>query len=123
MNLVDSSGWLAFLADSANAEKFAEPIQDIGNLLVPSIVIYEVTEVLMREKGADSAIVAQAHLQQGSVVDLTASLACNAALISLQFSLPMADSIILATARKYNAVVWTQDSDFEGREGVIFFPA
>jgi predicted nucleic acid-binding protein len=121
MNLVDSSGWLAFFADTKNAGKFSIPLQDIDHLLVPTIVVYEVIKVLLREKGEEAAIIGQAHMQQGNVIDLTVQLAIHAATVSLENRIPMADSIILSTARTFNAIIWTQDEHFKGLTNVQFF--
>ncbi len=103
MNVVDSSGWLEYFADGPNADDFAPPLEDRAALIVPSISIYEVFKVVLRQRGEDSALQAAALMQQGTVVDLAASLAMVAAKTSLELSLPMADSIILATARFHNA--------------------
>ena len=121
MNLVDSSGWLAFFADTKNADEFAVPLQNTGHLLVPTIVIYEVTKVLLRERGEDTAIVGQAHMLQGTVADLTVIRATEAAAISLEKRIPMADSIIIATARAFDATIWTQDDHFKGIAKVRYF--
>ncbi len=59
-------------------------------------------------------------MQQGAVVDLGAALAMNAAWLSVELKLPLADSVILATARQYGAELWTQDADFKGIEGVQY---
>jgi predicted nucleic acid-binding protein len=59
-------------------------------------------------------------MQQGHVVELDASLAIRAARISLDLKLPLADSVILATARAYEADLWTQDAGFEGLGGVKY---
>ena len=123
MNIVDSSGWLAYFADDKNASRFAPPLADTDNLLVPAISIYEVFKVLLRESGEDAALQATAAMQRGHVVDLTPQLAMAAAALSHKLSLPMADSIILAAAREHNATVWTQDVDFKGLESVKYFPA
>lgn len=123
MNLVDSSAWLAFFADTRNAGRFIRAIQDVSSLLVPTIVMYEVTKVLLRERGEETAIIAQAHLQQGMVAALDTKTAVNAAGLSLRHHLPMADSIILATAHAHDATIWTQDDDFEGLPGVRYFSA
>jgi predicted nucleic acid-binding protein len=122
MNVVDSSGWLEFFADGPNAEQFATPLQDVPNLLVPAITLYEVFKVVCRQRGEDAALQAVALMQQGAVVELNASLALLAAKISLEVKLPMADSIILATARNHQAVLWTQDIDFADLQGVRYFP-
>lgn len=123
MNVVDSSGWLEFFADGPNADAFAVPLGMRDTLLVPSITIYEVFKVVCRQRGEDAALQAAALMQQGTVVELAPSLAMVAAKTSLELSLPMADSIILATARLHDAILWTQDEHFSGVDGVRYFPA
>jgi predicted nucleic acid-binding protein len=122
MNIVDSSGWLEYFADGPNAEPFAEPLRDVAGLLVPAITLYEVFKIVCRQRGEDAALQAIALMQQGQVVDLNDPLALLAAKISLEIKLPMADSIILATARSHAAVLWTQDVDFADLQGVRYFP-
>ena len=122
MNIVDSSGWLEYFSGGPNAAKFAAPLADLESLVVPAISVYEVFKVLLREAGRDAALQAAAAMQRGQVVDLTPSLAMAAASLSLAHSLPMADSIILASARACEATVWTQDVDFKGIPGVKYFP-
>jgi toxin FitB len=122
MNIVDSSGWLAYFADEPNAKYFLSPLKDISSLIVPVVSIYEVFKVVLRESGENEALQAAAAMQKGTVVDLTAKLAISASKLGLQLGLPMADSIILATAKEYKARIWTQDSDFEAISGVKYFP-
>ena len=122
MNVVDSSAWLEYFADGPNAEAFAEPLRDITALVVPAVTIYEVFKVVCRQRGEDAALQAAALMQQGTVIELSASLAMSAAKTSLDLKLPMADSIILVTARLYNAQLWTQDEHFRDVDGVRFFP-
>jgi len=118
MNIVDSSGWLEYFANGPNADFFAPAIEDTEQLVVPSISIYEVFKRVLQQREESDAVRAVAVMEQGTVVDLTSSLALNAARLSLQHHLPLADSIILATARAHTATLWTQDSDFNGIEGV-----
>ena len=120
MNVVDSCGWLAYFADEANADFFASAIEDREQSVVPSICLLEVFKRVLQQRGEASALQAVALMQQGQVVDLDASLALSAAKISAELKLPLADSVILATARKYKATVWTQDDDFEGLDGVNY---
>jgi predicted nucleic acid-binding protein len=121
MNIVDSSGWLAYFADEPNAKYFLSPLKDISSLIIPVVSIYEVFKVVLRESGENEALQAVAATQKGTVVDLTAKLAISASKLGLQLGLPMADSIILATAKEYKARIWTQDSDFEAISGVKYF--
>ena len=122
MNVIDSSGWLSYFADEPSAKNFHAPIQDIHSLVVPVITIYEVFKVALRESGENEALQAIAAMQKGAVVDLSPKLAIAASKLSLQYKLPMADSIILATAIHYDATIWTQDIDFESIPGVNYFP-
>jgi len=121
MNIVDSSGWLAFFADEPNAKHFLLPLKDTASLVVPAVTIYEVFKVVLRESSENKALQAAVAMQKGKVIDLTAKLAIDASKLSLQHDLPMADSIILATAQVFNATIWTQDSDFKNISGVNYF--
>ncbi len=120
--VVDSSGWLEFFADGSNAVAFAEPLATPADLIVPVITIYEVFKVVMRQRGENAALQAIALMRQGTVVDLDESIALSAAKLSLMHKIPMADSIVLATAQQFQALLWTQDDDFEGIPGVRYFP-
>lgn len=122
MNVVDSSGWLEFFADGVNAEQFSQPLSDLEQLIVPSISVFEVFRVVCRQRGEEQALQAAALMQHGKIVELSSSLALYAAKLSIELKLPMADSIILATARLHEATLWTQDNDFEGIDGVRYFP-
>ena len=120
MNVVDSSGWIEFLGGGANAEFFARAVSDAPRLVVPTICVCEGCRWMRRELGEHRALDAMALMQQGSIVDLDATLAMSAARLSLELKLPMADSIILATARASEATLWTQDDDFEGLDDVKY---
>jgi predicted nucleic acid-binding protein len=122
MNIVDSSAWLAYFADEPSAKYFLAPLTDPGSLVVPAVTIYEVFKVILRESGENDALQASMAMQKGTVANLTASLAIAAAKLSLEHDLPMADSIILATAQEHGAVIYTQDSDFDGMSNVKYFP-
>ena len=122
MNVVDTSAWLEFFAGTERARHFEDAILSRDSLLVPVISIYEVFKIVSRQRAETVALQAIAAMQQGQVVPVTTELALEAAQLSLEFSLPMADSLILATARSFAADIWTQDADFEGLPGVHFFP-
>ncbi|HMB53677.1 MAG TPA: type II toxin-antitoxin system VapC family toxin [Thermoanaerobaculia bacterium] len=121
LNVVDSSAWLEYFADGPNAERFAEPIQNGARLLVPTLVVYEVFKRLLVVADEDSGRKAVAMMYTGSVVTLSEDLALRAAVLSVEHKLPLADSVILATARAHEALLWTQDGDFEGLPGVHCF--
>ncbi|MFC1508930.1 type II toxin-antitoxin system VapC family toxin, partial [Candidatus Omnitrophota bacterium] len=111
MNIVDSSGWLEYFTDGMNAEYFHEPLNNSESLIIPTIIIYEVFKVILRKRNENEALKSIALMRQGITVDLTEDIAILAAQTSIEHNMPMADSIILATARIYNATVWTQDED------------
>lgn len=121
MNVVDSSGWLEYFANGPNADFFAPAIEDVGNLIVPSISIFEVFKRVLQQRGESDALQA-ALMQQSSVVNLNVSIALEAARVSNDNKLPLADSIMLATAQAHNAILWTQDSDFDGLPNVQYKP-
>ena len=122
MNIVDSSGWLTYFADEPNAKHFLAPLKDTASLVVPTVTVYEVFKVVLRESSENEALQAAAAMQKGTVVDLTVQLAIAASKLNLEHGLPMADSIILATAKASDAILWTQDSDFKDIDGVKYFP-
>lgn len=120
MNVVDSSAWLEYFADGPNADFFSTAVENTEDLIVPVITLYEVFKHVLQQRGENTAMQAVALMQQGQVEELSAALALSAAQLSHELKLPMADSLILATARRYSAILWTQDSDFEGIEGVSY---
>ena len=120
MNLVDSCGWLEYLADGPNAQFFADAIENASDLIVPSLSLYEVFKRIVQQRGEGDALQAVALMQQSRVVDLTPSVALSAARVSVDERLPMADSVMLATARAWGATLWTQDADFAQVAGVKY---
>ncbi len=120
MNAIDSSAWLEYFADRRNASFFAPPVEDIESPIVPTLVLFEVIENVLRQRGEDAALRVVAAMQLGIVIDLDAALAINAGRLGVASKLPMADSVILATARQVGPQVWTQNSDLEGIECVQY---
>ncbi|MGH2621766.1 MAG: type II toxin-antitoxin system VapC family toxin [Anaerolineales bacterium] len=120
MNVVDSSGWLEYFADGKNAGVFANPIQDLEALLVPTISLYEVFKHVLILRSEGDALRAVATMQQGTVIDLDSDIAISAAKISAVSKIPMADSVMLASARAHGATLWSQDEDFADLAGVEY---
>jgi predicted nucleic acid-binding protein len=116
--VLDSSCWLEYLADTPRADLFAPAVEAPERLVVPVLTVYEVVKKLMRESGEEAATAALALMQQSEVVEIGLPLAMDAALNGL----PLADSLIYATARHHDAELWTQDAHFEGLAGVRYFP-
>lgn len=121
MNVVDSSAWLSYFAGDKNSGNFAKPIETIDELLVPSITITEVFKNILRQKGEEPALLAIAHMEQGTVISLDKELSVDAAYYGVEHGLPLADSIVYATAQKYNATLWTQDADFKDLKDVKYY--
>jgi predicted nucleic acid-binding protein len=116
--VLDSSCWLEYLADTPRADLFAPAVEAPERLVVPVLTVYEVVKKLMRESGEEAATAALALMQQSEVVEIGLPLAMDAALNGL----PLANSLIYATARHHDAELWTQDAHFEGLVGVRYFP-
>lgn len=121
MNLVDSSGWMEYFADGKNAKHFALVIQDVENLAVSVINIYEVYKKILQHRDENSAIEAIAIMQQAEILEVTAQIAIDGAKVSIENEIPMEDSLIIATTRSVDAKIWTQDYDFKGFDNVMFF--
>jgi len=122
VNLVDSSAWLEYFAAGRQAGRFASAIEAEKKLLVPAIVLLEVTRRVMQQRGEDAALQAAALLHQGQLVPLDSGLALSAAKVGVEHKLPLADSIIFATAQQFDATIWTMDADFEGLARVRYYP-
>ena len=120
MNIVDSSGWLEYFVEGSNAEFFAPAIEDTKNLLVPVICIFEVFKRIRQQSGINEAQQHIGDMKLGKVIELDESLALSAAKLSADLKLPMADSIIFATARAHNATLWTQDEHFKDLDDVKY---
>jgi predicted nucleic acid-binding protein len=121
MNVVDSSAWLEYFADGPNASVFAKPIEATRSLVVPSLSLYEVFKRVTQQRDEDEALRAIAVMEQGIVVDLDRATALEAARLSIQHRLAMADSVMLATAQRQRATLWTQDADFDGLPGARYY--
>jgi len=120
MNVVDSIAWLEYFASGPNAGFFAKAIEDTQQLIVPTLSLFEVFKRELEQRGEGDALQAVAVMRQGMVVDLDGAIVLRGAKLSLEYRLPMADSVMLATARSYDATVWTQDADFENVLGVQY---
>ena len=120
MNVVDSSGWLEYFANGSNADFFASAIEKTNELVIPTVSIFEVFKRMRQQKGDDAALKAVTAMMQGQVIDLDSTLALRAAKLSGDLGIPMADSMILATAQAFDAELWTQDADLKGIEKVNY---
>jgi toxin FitB len=118
-NVVDSSGWLEYFADTGRAEFYAAAIEDTENLIVPTISVFEVFRKVLRQRGENEALQAAVAMQTGTLIDLDVSLALSAA----RLSLPLSESIIYQTAFQHRATLWTQDERFRDMPGVRFLKA
>lgn len=122
MNVVDSSAWLEYFADGPNARVFASAVETTEKLVVPTICLLEVFKRVLQQRGESAALRVVAQMQQGRIVDLDSTLALSAARLSHGLKLPLADSIVLATARAFEAKIWTQDADFAHLDNVKYVP-
>ncbi len=120
MNVVDSSGWLEYFAKGPNTTFFKPVIHNTEALLVPTICLYEVYKWILAQRDEEEALAAIAWMATAQVIDLNQEIAIQAADLSREHKLAMADSIIYATARAFQATLWTQDAHFSGLEDVEF---
>ena len=122
MNLVDSSGWLEYFSNGKNADIYAPAIENSSQLVVSTINIYEVFKLVYQQRGEEAALMAAAVMLRGKVVDVSTRLAMEAARFSADQKVPLADSLIYLTARRNEAVLWTQDKALEPFEMVNYTP-
>ena len=120
MNVVDSSAWLEYFADGPNAAVFAKPIESTRSLIVPTLSLFEVFKRVSQQRNEDEALRAIALMEQGKIVDLDRATALEAARLAIEHRIGMADSLMLATAQRHRATLWTQDADFEGLPGTAY---
>ena len=116
--VLDSPCWLEYFSNSPRAKSYADVIEKTASLIVPIITIYEVYKVTLREFGLAHANQAVALMREGQVIDVNLNIALSAAATGL----PLADSLIYATARTRGAILWTQDADFKALAGIKYFP-
>jgi predicted nucleic acid-binding protein len=121
VNVVDSSAWLEYFADGPNAGQFARAVETTRLLIVPTLSLFEAFKRIAQQRGEDAALRAVAVMEQGRVVDLDRATALAAARLAIEHGIAMADSIMLATAQRHGATLWTQDADFNGLPGTRFF--
>jgi predicted nucleic acid-binding protein len=119
--LVDSSGWIEYFTDGPLADEFAPYLENLAEVVTPTIVIFEVYRVIRRQRSEEAATAAVAQMQKTSVVDLDQFLALSAADVSVGHGLDMADAIVYATARTKGVDMVTGDADFAGLSGAKVF--
>nr|WP_310524635.1 type II toxin-antitoxin system VapC family toxin [Polymorphobacter sp.] len=122
LHIVDSSGWIEFLSDGPGADTFRSMISRPDDLVVPAVTVYETVRWALVSADVNRAQRVAVTMRRSRVIDLDADLAVAAASLSRLHGLAMADSIIYATAQRFDATLWTQDADFETLPGVRYFP-
>lgn len=122
MIIIDSHGWIEYLAAGKLSDKYAKYIEEASyeNTITPTVVVYEVYKKIKREKGEEKALEVYAQIMRTRVIPLTEELAMSAADASLKLGLSMADAIIIATAENEKATLVTSDAHFKGFENVEF---
>jgi toxin FitB len=120
MNVVDSCGWLEYIADGPNAAFFEPALIDLAKLIVPSITIFEVYKRVLVQSGQAFAERAVNAMSRGNVVHLDANNLQRATIASVQYKLAMADAIIWQTAQRHQAQLFTQDADLIALPGVQY---
>ena len=121
MTLVDSSGWIEYFTDGPLADEFARYLENLAEVVTPTIVIFEVYRMIRRQRSDETAVAAVAQMQKTQVVDLDQFVALTAADVSLEHGLAMADAIVYATARHRGVPLATTDTDFAGLPDATVF--
>ncbi|MGC8861743.1 MAG: type II toxin-antitoxin system VapC family toxin [Armatimonadota bacterium] len=121
MKIVDTVGWLAYLAGGALGDAYEKHILAPDEPITPSTVLHEVFKHALRASGEEAARSAASVIQMSPVIDLDGGLAISAARCSLSHKLPRADAFICATALSHEATVLTS-KHFEGLQGVVSIP-
>ena len=116
--VLDSSCWIEYFRDTLRADLFASVAEASDNLIVPIVTIFEVTKKIRRELDTTVAAFSESVMSRGCVIDIDLAVVRQAVTLNL----PLADSLIYATAQIHNATLWTQDAHFEGLPGVKYFP-
>jgi predicted nucleic acid-binding protein len=122
VSVVDSSGWIEFLVDGPNADAFESQLESDDGLAVPTIILTEVGRWLLSHQRRAEVDATIALMQRGRLVPLDFRIARSAADLGVRHRLPLADSIIYATARSLDVELWSQDKDFDGLPGVRYVP-
>ena len=122
MIIVDSCGWLEWFSDGKMADKYEPYLTDRDNILIPTIILFEVYKILKREVGEEKALLAAGYMKNAPAIPLDETLVLAAADISLQEGLAMADAIIVAAARANNCKIITSDSDLKDQPEVTYIP-
>ena len=122
MNIVDSSCWIEYLMGTEIGAKVASVIENPGELVVPTITLYEVYKKLLAEKDEEYALNVVSYMQTGTVIDLNAGLSLSAVQVNRKHKLPMADSIIYATSLYHQAVIFSCDKHFKDIPNIQYFP-
>ena len=122
MILVDSSGWIEFFTNGPLADRYARHLEKAAEVIVPTIVLFEVYKKIKRERNEETALAAVATMQNTHVLPLTEELSLLAADASLQHGLAMADAIVYASAVQENAQLITSDSDLKDLPKVVYYP-
>lgn len=120
MTIIDSCGWIEFLSDGEKAGEYAKYFLEIGDIVTPTIVVYEVYKKVLRERCEEAAVMVAAQMNNTRIIELSDSLSLLAAELSLKYCLPMADAIVYATATALECPVVTSDKHFLGLENVVF---
>lgn len=121
-DILDSSAWIELLDAGPNTEHFRPVLMRLPDLLVPAITITEVRKVVLTQRSRAEADTVTQAMRSGHVISLDAEIAVLAADLFTQYKLPLADSLIYATASRHGALLWTQDEHFKDLPQVRFFP-
>lgn len=120
MNVVDSCGWLEFMASGGNCDFFEPVLINEKELIIPGVVIFEVCKRLQVQGHAAAAEAFLQVAERCQIAYLSPAELARAAQASIDYKLALADAIIWQTAQTHQALLYTQDADLAGKPGVIY---
>ncbi len=120
--VIDTCGWIEWISDGKLANEFSKFFRDHSNILVPTLIQFELYRWVEREKNEEAALSTMGVTEQTTVIELNTRIALSAAELSKQYRLAMADAIIYATALDHRAILVTSDKHFKELDAVKYLP-
>jgi len=120
--LIDTCGWIEWFIDDILADQFSPYFQQLSNIIVPTVIQYELYKWVCRERDNDTAQALIELTKQGKTIVLDTDLALKAAKLAAQYRLSVADALIYATAQLEKVELITSDDHFSDLPNVCYFP-
>lgn len=118
---VDSWVWIEYFAPKTAGKEVKEIIEGENELITPTSVIAETYFKILTDINEEAAEKTLNFIKKKSVIiPIDEEIAKLAAKIKKLEKLALADAFVLATAKKFNAILLTGDSDFKNIQKVHY---